>query len=293
LLDRKVIITCAVTGGGDPRVNPAIPITPKQIAESSLEAANAGAAVAHIHVRDPESGRQSMEFAHYREVVERIREKNPNLILNLTTGLGGNMVPGHPDPRTFGEGSTLTTTDRRLAHIEALKPELCSLDMGSMNKGAEIFINSERHLREAAKRLRAAGVKPELEVFEPGHLMFTRQLIEEGLIDAPPLIQICLGMIWSAPATPETMLYMRGLLPPGAVWITFGKGLTQFPMMAQGVLLGGHVRIGFEDTPWLAPGELAPSNAALVEHAAKIITLLHQSPASPKEARAIMGLPAG
>lgn len=279
-----------MTGGGDPSVNPAIPITPKQIAESSLAAADAGAAIAHIHVRDPKTGKQSMEFDHYREVVERIREKNPRLILNLTTGLGGNMVPGDPDPRVFAEGSTLTSTDRRLSHVEKLKPELCSLDMGSMNKGREVFINSERHLREAVTRLRAAGVKPELEVFEPGHLMFTRQLIEEGMIDPPPVIQICLGMIWSAPATPETMLYMRGLLPPGAVWITFGKGLSQYPMLAQGVLLGGHVRIGFEDTAWLAPGELAPSNAALIERAVKLIALLHKSPATPDEARAIMGL---
>lgn len=286
----KVIVTCAVTGGGDPRVNPAIPITPKGIADSALEAGRAGAAIAHIHVRDPQTGAPSMMLAHYREVVERIRDKNPDLIINLTTGLGGNVVLGSPEPRQFAEGTSLVDTDRRIGHVEVLKPELCSLDMGSMNKGSVIFINSEPHLRETARRLRAAGVKPELEVFEPGHLMFTRQVIEEGLIDPPPLIQICLGMAWSAPAMPETMLYMRSLLPQGAVWVTFGKGPAHYEMVAQGVLLGGHIRVGFEDNAWLSPGELAPSNAALVDKAVKIISLLDKSLATPTEARQIMGL---
>jgi uncharacterized protein (DUF849 family) len=292
--EMKIVVTNAVNGSG-PIVNPALPITPSQIADSALEAAKAGAAVVHIHARDPETGKPSVvgsveERASFREIVERIRERNSDLIINLTTGPGGNFVLGDPDPSRAGPGSTLTTTDRRMAHVEELRPEICSLDMGSMDKGKNVYINAEKHVRESLRRIQAVGVKPEMEIFDAGHLLFARSLLNEGLFEPPPIIQICLGMIWGAPATTETMLYLRGLLPPDAVWMSFGKDLAQFPMIAQTVLLGGHVRVGLEDTAWIEPGELAPSNAALVDRTVKLLDLIHASPASPNEARQILGL---
>ena len=293
----NVIITCAVNGSGDHKINPALPVTAKQIADSALEAAKAGAAVLHMHARDHETGKPSVvgsdqERACYREIVERIREKNTDVIINLTTGPGGNFVAGDPDPTKAGPGTTLTTTDRRIGHVEELRPELCSLDAGSMDKGDNIFLNPERHVREALRRIQAVGVRPEFEVFEPGHLMFLRSLIDEGLVQAPPIIQLCLGYQWGVPANPETLLYMRNLLPPGAVWMAFGKGLAEFPMLAQSVLMGGNVRCGLEDTPWIAPGELAPSNAAMIDKAVKLLSTLQCAPASPAEARRAMGLKA-
>ena len=291
----SVIITCAVNGSGDHTANPALPTTAKAIAESALDAAKAGAAVLHMHSRDPLTGKPSVvgsdeELATYREVVERIRERNSEVILNLTTGPGGNFVVGDVEPTKAGPGTTLTTTDRRIRHVEELRPDICSLDVGSMDKGDNIYLNAEKHVRASLARIRKIGVRPEFEVFEPGHMMFLRSLIEEGLVDAPPIVQICLGYSWGAPATPESVLYMKNLLPPGAVWIAFGKALNEYPIMAQAVILGGHVRCGLEDTPWIAPGELAPSNAAMIEKAVKLLSCLNTSPATPAEARKIMGL---
>ena len=289
---RKVVVTCAVNGGGDAKANPAIPITPKEIAASAVEAARAGAAVAHIHARDPQSGAASMDFAHYREAVNLIRQSGVDVILNLTTGPGGTFYPANPDPTRAAPGTTLTTTDKRIGHVEELKPELCSLSMGSNNKGDPIYINPERHIRESLQRFRVAGVKPEFEVFDTGHIMYTRDLIERGLIDQPAVIQICLGLTWSAPATPETLMCMKNLLPANSVWFAFGKGAMMFPMVALTVVLGGHIRVGLEDTPWIAEGKLAPSNTALVEKAVAVMSALDAEPASPAEARRILGLPA-
>ena len=289
---QKVIVTCAVTGGGDTvHRNPGVPVTPKQIAESSIEAARAGAAIAHIHVRDPETGRASMDVALYRETVHRIRDSGCDILLNLTAGVGGNFAPGDADPLAGGPSTTLVSPKTRVEHVLELRPELCSLDMGSMNKGENVvFINTPKQLRWMAQAAQAAGVKPELEVFDAGHILLCNELIAEKLIEAPPLFQICLGMPWLAPATPEAMIYMRSLLPPGAIWFTFGKALTAYAMVAQAVLLGGHIRVGFEDSLYLEDGVLAPSNAAIVDKAVSLLRLLSAEPATPDEARAILGL---
>jgi uncharacterized protein (DUF849 family) len=291
-MKQKVIITCAVTGGGDTvHRNPAVPVTPKQIAESSIEAAKAGAAIAHIHVRDPKTGKASMDVALYRETVQRIRDSGCDVLLNLTAGVGANFAPGLDDPRAGGPGTTLVTPETRIEHLLELRPELCSLDMGTMNKGENlVFMNTPKQLRWMVKATQDAGVKPELEVFEAGHILLCKELIEEGLINAPPIFQICLGMQWLAPATPQAMIYMRDLLPAGAPWFTFGKALTAYPMVAQAVLLGGHIRVGFEDTLYLEEGVLAPSNGAIVEKAVKLIRLLAAEPATPAEARSLLGL---
>jgi len=290
---RKVVITCAVNGGGDATANPAIPTTPKDIAAAAIEAARAGAAVAHIHARDPISGAASMDVAHYKEAVVRIRDSGVDVILNLTTGPGGTFYPGHPDPTQSAPGTSLTTTENRIRHVEELKPELCSLSMGSNNKGDPIYINPERHIRDSLERFRAIGVKPEFEVFDTGQMMYTRELIEKGLIDAPAVIQICLGLTWSAPATLETLHCMKNLLPPDSIWFAFGKGLAMFPIVALTVIMGGHVRVGLEDTAWLGEGKPARSNTALVEKAVTLISALDAEPATPAEAQRLLGLPVG
>lgn len=287
----KTIITCAVTGSAPtPEKNPAVPVTPEEIAHSALDAAKAGAAVAHIHVRDPETAKRSMELDHYREVVARIRDSGSDLIINLTTGPGARFVPGRDDPMDPAAGSMLETAAVRVRHVEELKPEICSLDVATMNFRDAVFLNAPDYLREMAERIRAVGVKPELEVFDTGHIEFAKQLIAEDLIEAPPYFQICLGIAYGATATPEAMLHMRDRLPEGALWSAFGISRQEFPMVAQAVLLGGHVRVGMEDNIYLGPGELAPSNAALVERAARIITAIGGGVATPGQARKILGL---
>ncbi len=286
-----VIITCAITGGGDTAgKNPAVPVTPEQIASSAIEAGKAGAAIAHIHVRDPATGMGSMETALYREVVARIRDSGSDIIINLTTGPGAFLVPGEDDPRDFAAGTTLSPAARRVEHILELRPEICSLDMGSMNFGPNIFANIPAELKKMARHIKEAGVKPELEVFESGHIRLSRQLMEDGDFDAPMMFQICLGIPWGAPATPEALIFMRDLLPDGVNWASFGISRMQFPFVAQSVLLGGHVRVGLEDNLYIERGVLAPSNAALVERAVEIITAIGSNVASPDEARATLGI---
>ena len=290
-MQRKVIISCAVTGSADsPGKNPAVPVTPAEIARSSLDAAKAGTAIVHIHVRDPQTTLPSMDGARYREVVERIRSSGTDVLINLTTGPGARFVPGADDPAQPGPHTTLTRPEIRVRHVVGLRPDICSLDMGSMNMGGRVFINTPDHLEVMAAAIRDAGVLPELEVFETGHLLLAKRMIETGHIKAPGMFQICLGIAWGQPATPEAMSYMRSLLPPGAPWFAFGISLHQFPMVAQSVLLGGHVRVGLEDNLYLEKGKLAPSNAALVEKAASIITILGDHVATPAEARSILGL---
>lgn len=290
-MTRKVVITCPLTGGADSvGKSPAVPVTPKQIADSAIEAANAGAAVVHIHVRDPETGRPSMAPELYAETVERIRAGGTDMVINLTSGPGARFVPGADDPRVPAEGTTLAAPAVRMSHIETLRPEICSLDVGSMNFGEYVFMNVPAHLREMADRARAVGAKPEIEVFDMGHVELGKALVAQGHIDTPPLFQICLGISYGAPANPETMLHMRNALPEGAVWSGFGIARQQFPMVAQTVLLGGHARVGLEDNLYLNPGELAPGNGALVEKAVRIIELLGAAVASPDEAREIFGL---
>ena len=293
-MNSRTIITCAVTGSAPtPEKNPAVPVTPAEIAQSSLDARKAGAAVVHIHVRDPETGQRSMEFEHYREVVERIRDSGSDLIINLTTGPGARFVPSNDDPLVPAEGTLLKTAALRVRHVEALRPEICSLDVATMNFGDAVFLNAPDYLREMAERTRGAGAKPELEVFDSGHIELAKKLIAEGLIEAPPYFQLCLGIAFGATASPESMLYLRDRLPKDAIWSAFGISRHQFPMVAQAVLLGGHVRVGLEDNIYLGPGELAPSNASLVERAAVIVEALGATVATPAEARDILGLGAG
>src|SRR5262245_39224572 len=290
-MQRKVMISCAVTGSADsPKRNPAVPVSPVQIAESCIDAAKAGAAIVHIHVRDPQTTRLSMDGALYREVVERIRGSGTDVLINLTTGPGARFVPDAENPAMPGPSTNLSRPEVRVRHVVELRPDICSLDMGSMNMGGRVFINTPEHLETMAVSIRDAGVLPELEVFETGHLLLAKRMIETGHIKAPGMFQICLGIAWGQPATPEAMTYMRNLLPVGSPWFAFGISLHQFPMVAQSVLLGGHVRVGLEDNLYLGKGRLAPSNAALVEKAATIIEVLGDSVATPAEARDILGL---
>lgn len=289
---RKVMVSCAVTGSADtPARNPAVPVTPPEIAASALDAAEAGAAIVHIHVRNPQTTRPSMDPALYREVVERIRASNSDVLINLTTGPGARFIPGLDDPLKPASGSTLSLPAQRVRHVVELAPEICSLDMGSMNMGNQVFMNTPPHLEAMAISIRDAGVMPELEVFEAGHLLLAKQMIETGHIKPPGLFQICLGISWGQPATPEAVIYMRNLLPPAAIWFAFGISLHQFPIAAQTVLLGGHVRVGLEDNLYLEKGKFAPNNASLVEKAVNIINILGDEAATPNEARQMLRLP--
>jgi 3-dehydrocarnitine:acetyl-CoA trimethylamine transferase len=290
-MQRKVMISCAVTGSADsPGKNPAVPVTPAQIAASCIDAAKAGAAVVHIHVRDPKTTKPSMDGAHYREVVERIRASGTDVLINLTTGPGARFMHDPNDPTKASPDSTLRGPQERVKHVVELRPDVCSLDMGSLNMGSRVFINTPDHLQTMAIAIREAGVMPELEVFETGHLLLAKKFIEAGYVKGPGMFQICLGISWGQPATPEAMSYMRNLLPAGSPWFAFGISLHQFPMVAQTVLLGGHVRVGLEDNLYLEKGKLAPSNAALVEKAGKIIEILGDQVATPAEARQILSL---
>lgn len=287
----KVIITCAVTGNlTRPEQSPHLPITPEQIAESALEAAEEGATVAHLHVRDPATGQPSMELELYRDAVDRIRARNKDLILNLTTGPGGRFVPGENDPKVAGPGTTLTTPSRRVVHVEALRPDICTLDLNTMNSGSEVVINTPRSVAQMARAIRAAGVMPEIELFDSGDCHLWRALIEQGELEEPGLCSIVLGVRYGFAPTPETLLYARSLLPPGARWTGFAIGRDEFPFVAQSWLLGGHVRVGLEDNLYLARGQLAPSNAALVARARAILAGMGADPATPAEARALLGL---
>jgi 3-dehydrocarnitine:acetyl-CoA trimethylamine transferase len=290
-MQRKVMISCAVTGSADTAArNPAVPVTPEQIAASAVDAAKAGAAIVHIHVRDPKTTLPSMDGALYAEVVDRIRASGTDVVINLTTGPGGRFAPDPTDPMKPAPGTTLRTPRQRVQHVLDLRPEICSLDMGSMNMGANVFVNTPSILEAMAIDIRDAGVTPELEVFEAGHLLLAKRMIETGHIKAPGMFQICLGISWGQPATPEAMSYMRTLLPADATWFAFGISLHQFPMAAQAVLLGGHVRVGLEDNLYLERGRLTPSNAALVAKAGKIIELLGCGVATPAQAREMLGL---
>jgi uncharacterized protein (DUF849 family) len=286
----SVIVTCAVTGGGDTTAtSPLVPITPQQIAADCIAAAAAGAAVVHIHVRDPHTGRASRDPALYREVVARIRDSGTAVILNLTTGMGGDWYPGDPDPAQPGPQSDFVGPLERLAHVEELRPEICSLDCGTMNFGEGIFANTAPHLQVMAERIKACGVRPELEVFDLGHVRLARELIRQGAIATPALFQICLGISWGAAADTRSMQALVDALPPQAIWAGFGIGRQQMPMVAQAVILGGGVRVGLEDNLYLAKGRLA-TNAELVRRACEIIDRLGASVASVPEARERLAL---
>jgi 3-dehydrocarnitine:acetyl-CoA trimethylamine transferase len=234
------ILTCAVTGGAPiSGNNPAVPVTPAQIAQQSIDAANAGAAVVHIHVRDPTTGRSSMELELYREVVARIRDSGSDVVINLTTGPGAMFVPGKEDPTAAGPGTEYRLPQVRAQHVVALKPDMCSLDLCTMWFRTRAFINSPEHIAEIARLVRQTGVMPELEVFDSGDIVLAKQLISEGVIAAPAFFQIVLGVSYGAAATPETLLYLRNQLPPHSKWAAFGIGPHAYPMLAQALLLGG------------------------------------------------------
>lgn len=290
----KTLITCAVTGNlVKPDQTPHLPITPEQIADSGLEAAEAGAGQVHIHVRNPLTGMPSMEVDLYRQVVERIRRSNHELIINLTTGPGGRYVPSEDDPKIYAPGTTLLPPEKRVEHIALIRPDICSLDLNTMNSGPDVVMNTPKNVRRMARVIRAAGVKPELEVFDSGDIHLALDLIADGTLDGPGMWTFVLGVKYGFAPTPQTVEYARSLLPPGAFWTAFGIGRMEFPMVAQAWLLGGHVRVGMEDNIYLAKGQLASSNAQLVAKARSIIESLGGEIASANEARLMLGLPPG
>lgn len=285
-----VIITCAVTGGTDhAHKNPAVPVTPAQIAASAVEAADAGAAIVHVHVRDPETTLASTDFALYAETVELIRQARPGLIINLSSGYGAMVTADQiRDGRSAAEA--LLTPEARVEHIVRLRPEICSLDIAAMNFGEQMFLNSIPDLRVMAGLIEGAGVKPELEAFDMGHLGIIRHFLKKGVLSSPPLVQIGLGVMGGANADAHSMSALVRLLPEDAAWAIFGIGRHQFPVATQAMLMGGHVRLGLEDNLYLEDGVLAPSNAALVERMVAIMGLLGRRPATTDEARATLGL---
>lgn len=291
-MNYEVILTCAVTGAGDTvGRHPGVPVTPEQIANAAIEATKAGASITHLHVRDPETGKGSRDPELFRETVERVRESDTDVVINLTAGMGGDWVPDDDDPSVGGPGTDMIGPDERLVHVERLRPEICSLDCGTMNfgNGNETYISTPGYLRIMAQKIKDWGVRPELEVFELGQIRFARQMIEEGLIEQPAMFQLCLGIPWGAGADTDTMKAMRDALPDNVNWASFGISRMQMPMVAQAVILGGNVRVGLEDNIYLDRGVLA-TNAQLVERAVEIIERLGARVLSPQEAREKLGL---
>lgn len=285
------IISCAVTGNIVTRAHhPGLPVTPGEIANAAIGAARMGAAIAHIHVRDPETGRPSMRVDLYREVVDRIRDSGVDVIINLTTGEGGRYLPSEDDPRIAAEGSTLVHPLRRVEHIVELKPDICSLDFNTMNSGIHAVINTPRNVRIMAEAVVAAGVKPEIEVFDSGDIHMARDLLNDGTIPGKPFFQIVTGVKYGCSSTVQTIQYMTSLLPRDSEWSAFGLGRAEYPMLAAACLMGGHVRVGFEDNLYVRHGVLARDNAELVEKAVTILDLLGERAATPMEARAILGI---
>jgi len=286
-MNNEVIVTCAVTGAGDTLgKHPEVPVTPEQISNAAIAAAKAGASVAHIHVRDPETGLGSRDVNLFKEVVERIRDSETDIVINLTAGMGGDWVPSEENPSMPGPGTDMIGPEERLAHVKEIHPEICSLDCGTMNfgNGNEIYISPPGYLRKMASMIQEWGVKPELEVFELGQIRFAKQMIKEGLINEPPMFQICLGIPWGAEQTVDSMKVMKDELPTNASWASFGIGRMQMPMAAAAVAMGGNVRVGLEDNLYLEKGVLA-SNDQLVTRVIEIIQRMGSRVLSPKETR--------
>ena len=292
-MNRDVIISCAVTGSGDTvGRSEHVPVTPEQIASSALDAASAGAAIVHCHVRDLETGKGTRTVDLYREVVDRIREVNTDVVVNLTAGMGGDLNVGPDDaPMDWQPGTDLVGGLERLAHVEAIRPDICSMDCGSLNFGDhnEVYVSTPAMLRIMAERVRELGVRPELEVFDTGNLWFAETMIAEGLIDAPYWIQLCLSIPYGTPMDVGILQAMVNRLPDEAEFTSFGLGAMQMPMVAQSVMLGGHVRVGLEDNLYLERGVLA-TNAQLVEKAAKIVELVGARLQTPADARKTLQL---
>ncbi|MBI0535754.1 3-keto-5-aminohexanoate cleavage protein [Roseomonas sp. KE2513] len=287
----EVFITCAVTGNLTTREqHPELPVTPEEIANAALAAAEEGAAVVHLHVRDPATGKPSMELEYYKDVVARIRGRNKDLIINLTTGPGGRFVVGEEDPKIAGPGTTLTTPEIRTAHITALRPDIATLDLNTMNSGREVVINTPRNVRRMAAFLREAGAVPEIELFDSGDIALMRDMLADGSLAAPALTSFVMGVKYGFQPSPETVIYARNLLPADAQFTAIGIGRSAFPMVAQSIIAGGHARVGLEDATMIARGVLAPSNAAMVEKARRMVEDLGPRVVGPARAREIIGL---
>ena len=286
-MNNEVIVTCAVTGAGDTTGKSThVPVTPKQIAHAVIEAAKAGAAVAHIHVRDPETGKGSRDPKLFKEVVDRVRDSTTDVVINLTAGMGGDWVSDAKNPAMPGPGTDMISAEARLKHVYECMPDICSLDCGTLNfgDGDNIYISTPPTLRAMAELTKEWGVKPELEVFELGHIRFASQMIKEGLIADPPMFQICLGIPWGADQSVDTMKVMKDHLPQNASWAGFGISRMQMPMAAAAVAMGGNVRVGLEDNLFLSRGVLA-SNGQLVTRIVEIIERMGGRAVSPGEAR--------
>ncbi len=292
-MNREVFITCAVTGsGGTQDRSPHVPRSPRQIAESAIAAAKAGAAVVHCHVRDPETGKPSRKLDYYREVTERIRESDTDVVLNLTAGMGGDLLfDGTEAMGAMSPRSDMAGAAERVAHVVACRPEICTLDFGTMNfnEADYVMVNTPGLLRDMARRMTAAGVRIEIEAFDTGHLWFAKELVKEGVIPAPTLVQLCMGVPWGAPDDLNTLMAMVNNVPADWHWSAFSIGRNQMPYVAAAVLAGGNVRVGLEDNLWLDKGVLA-TNAQLVERACTIIENMGARVITPAEVRARLKL---
>ena len=292
-MNRSVILTCALTGAGDTAgKSEHVPVTPQEIADSGIAAARAGASVIHIHVRDPQTKQGSRETEFYAEVARLVRASDVDPVINMTAGMGGDLVIDPENPTVSVDGTDLVNQAERLTHVEALRPEICTLDCGTLNfgEGSSIYISTPDMMRAGAARIRELGVKPELEIFDTGNLWFANVMHQEGLLDDPPLYQLCQGIPYGAPADAGLLQAMVNMLPDTAQFTSFAIGRNQLPWVAQSVLAGGHVRVGLEDNLYLAKGVKA-TNADLTDRAVSIIEGLGASVATPDEAREILGLP--
>jgi uncharacterized protein (DUF849 family) len=289
-MNQNVIISCAVTGAGESTTrSPHVPVTPAQIAQSCLEAARAGAAIVHIHVREPATGAACRKLEYYDEVVERIRASDVDVILNLTCGMGGKLVLHPDDPSRMVDGTDMATPYQRMEHVDRLRPEICTLDCGSMNFGDGIAINRTADLEIMARHATEWNVKPELEVFDMGQVGIALKLVARGLVRGDPLFQFCLGIDGGAPAAAESIMAMRAMLPHNATWAAFGISQHEMPMAALAVLLGGNVRVGLEDNLYLERGVLA-TNEQLVEKAVRIVRDLGAQVLTPAQTRQKLAL---
>ena len=292
-MSRDVFITCAVTGSGSSQDrSPHVPRSPEQIANSAIAAAKAGAAIVHCHVRDPETGVPSRDPKLYREVTERIRDAEVDVVLNLTAGMGGDMVFGPPSaPLPLNDATDMVSAEERLAHIEDCLPEICTLDCGTMNfaEADYVMTNTPGMLTTMGARMEALGVKPEIEAFDTGHLWYAKQLVKDGVLSSPALVQLCMGIPWGAPNDLNTFMAMVNNVPADWNWSAFSIGRDEMPYVAASVLAGGHVRVGLEDNLWLSKGELA-TNEALVSRAVNIIENLGATIMGPQAVREKLGL---
>jgi uncharacterized protein (DUF849 family) len=287
-MNREVFITCAVTGsGGTQDRSPHVPRSPAQIAESAIAAAKAGAAIVHCHVRDPETGTPSRDLRLYREVTDRIRDSGTDVVLNLTAGMGGDMLFDGTEAMTrMSQKSDMAGATERVAHIVECRPEICTLDCGTMNfaEADYVMVNTPGLLRDMATRMVDAGARIEIEAFDTGHLWFAKQLVSEGVIPEPVLVQLCMGVPWGAPDDLNTFMAMVNNVPPGWVFSAFGLGRNELPYVAAAVLAGGNVRVGLEDNLWLGKGQLA-RNEQLVARAVGIIEGMGARVVGPAEVR--------